>query len=240
MKPSDTIQSSSNLPQGLRYYDLIVGLFVAVLLISNIAATKLVGFGIFPFDGGTLLFPLSYIFGDILTEVYGFARARRVIWIGFLANALAAITFLVVGKLPAAGIWEHQAAFDAILGFVPRIVLASFVAYLAGEFSNSVVLAKMKVMMKGKHLWMRTIGSTLVGEGFDTLIFVVVAFAGVVPAKELMLMIVFNYVFKCGVEVIFTPVTYLIVGKLKRGEGVDVYDTKTSFNPFKMAAGTES
>lgn len=238
MKTSDTIQSSANLPQGLRYYDLIVGLFVAVLLISNIAATKLVGFGIFPFDGGTLLFPLSYIFGDILTEVYGFARARRVIWIGFLANALAAITFLVVSKLPAAGFWEHQEAFEAILGFVPRIVLASMAAYLAGEFSNSVVLAKLKVKMQGRKLWVRTIGSTLIGEGVDTVIFVVVAFAGIVPTRELMLMIAFNYVFKCGIEILFTPFTYLIVNKLKRGEGVDVYDDKTSFNPFKIAAGS--
>ncbi len=238
MTTHSNIQSSANLPQGLRYYDLIVGLFVAVLLISNIAATKLVGFGIFPFDGGTLLFPLSYIFGDILTEVYGFARARRVIWIGFLANAMAAITFLVVSKLPAASFWEHQASFDAILGFVPRIVLASFVAYLAGEFSNSVVLAKMKVKMQGKKLWMRTIGSTLVGEGVDTMIFVTVAFVGIVPARELMLMIAFNYVFKCGIEVLFTPFTYLIVNKLKRAEGVDVYDDKTSFNPFRMSAET--
>ncbi|MBU0690241.1 queuosine precursor transporter, partial [bacterium] len=188
----DSIQSSTELPRGLRYYDVIVGLFVAVLLISNIAATKLVGFGIFPFDGGTLLFPLSYIFGDILTEVYGFARARRVIWLGFLANALAAVTFLVVSKLPAAEIWEHQAAFEAILGFVPRIVLASFIAYLCGEFSNSVILAKMKIATKGRWLWTRTIGSTLVGEGVDTVIFVVVAFAGIVPMRELLLMIAFN------------------------------------------------
>ena len=237
MTEQATIQSSSELPRGLRYYDFIVGMFVAVLLISNISATKLVGFGIFPFDGGTLLFPLSYIFGDILTEVYGFARARRVIWLGFLANALAALTFWVVGKLPAAAIWENQAAFDAILGFVPRIVMASFVAYLAGEFSNSVVLAKMKVKMQGRHLWMRTIGSTLIGEGVDTLIFVTVAFAGIVPARELMLMIAFNYVFKCGIEVLFTPVTYLVVGKLKRAEGVDVYDTKTKFNPFRITTG---
>jgi hypothetical protein len=237
MTNQSTIQSSAELPRGLRYYDVIVGLFVAVLLISNIAATKLVGFGIFPFDGGTLLFPLSYIFGDILTEVYGFARARRVIWLGFMANALAAITFLVVAKLPAASFWEHQAAFDAILGFVPRIVLASFIAYLCGEFSNSVVLAKMKVKMQGKFLWMRTISSTLVGQGVDTVIFVVIAFAGIVPPRELMLMIVFNYVFKCGIEIFFTPLTLLVVGKLKRAEGVDVYDTKTSFNPFKMAAG---
>jgi uncharacterized integral membrane protein (TIGR00697 family) len=232
------VQSPVNLPRGLKYYDVIVGMFVAVLLISNISATKLVGFGIFPFDGGTLLFPLSYIFGDILTEVYGFARARRVIWLGFLANALAAATFLVVGKLPAAGIWENQAAYDAILGFVPRIVLASFIAYLAGEFSNSVILAKMKVKMQGRRLWMRTISSTLVGQGVDTVIFVTIAFLGVVPARELWLMIAFNYVFKCGIEILFTPVTYLVVNKLKRAEGVDVYDTKTKFNPFRMAAGT--
>ncbi len=223
-----------DLPRGLRYYDLIGGLFVAVLLISNIAATKLVGFGNFPFDGGTFLFPLSYIFGDILTEVYGFGRARRIIWLGFAANALAAATFALVTAMPPASIWPNQDAFVRILGFVPRIVFASLIAYLFGEFTNSVILAKLKVATKGKKLWARTIGSTLVGEAVDTLLFVTIAFYGVIPLNELGMMLAFNYVFKCGVEILLTPVTYAVVGYLKRNEQVDIYDTNTRFTPFSF------
>jgi len=219
-------------PHSLRYFDLIAGLFVAVLLISNISASKLVGMFGFPFDGGTLLFPLSYIFGDILTEVYGYSRSRRIIWLGFFCNALAALTFGVVAKLPPASVWPNQDAFVAILGVVPRIVLASFIAYLAGEFSNSFVLAKMKILTEGRWLWTRTIGSTLVGEGVDTLIFCTIAFAGTIPTNALWLMILFNYVFKCGTEIVFTPITYLVVGFLKRHEQMDVYDVGTRFNPF--------
>lgn len=229
-----------DLPRGLRYYDLIGGLFVAVLLISNIAATKLVGFGSFPFDGGTFLFPLSYIFGDILTEVYGFGRARRVIWLGFAANALAALTFAVVTALPPASIWPNQEAFASILGFVPRIVLASLVAYLFGEFTNSVILAKLKVATKGKKLWARTISSTLVGEAVDTLLFVMIAFYGVIPMNELWMMLAFNYVFKCGVEILLTPVTYAVVGYLKKAEQVDIYDTNTRFNLFGFGQSAAS
>lgn len=232
---SNWIVRPSDLPRGLRYYDLIAGLFVAVLLISNIAATKLVGFGEFPFDGGTFLFPLSYIFGDILTEVYGFARARRVIWLGFAANVLAALTFAVVAAMPPAAIWPNQEAFVSILGFVPRIVLASLIAYLCGEFVNSVVLAKLKIKTQGRKLWTRTIGSTLVGEAIDTTLFVTIAFVGVVPVRELWLMMAFNYVFKCAVEIVLTPITYAVVGFLKRREQVDVYDTDTRFTPFGFA-----
>ncbi|MCB1059945.1 MAG: queuosine precursor transporter [Calditrichaeota bacterium] len=232
MPNSNWIVLPRDLPRGLRYYDLIGGLFVAILLISNIAATKLVGFGSFPFDGGTFLFPLSYIFGDILTEVYGFGRARRIIWLGFAANILAAGTFAVVTAMPPAAIWDNQAAFESILGFVPRIVLASLVAYLFGEFTNSVILAKMKIATKGKFLWTRTIGSTLVGEGVDTVLFVMIAFYGVIPMNELWLMMAFNYVFKCGVEILLTPVTYMAVGYLKHKEQVDIYDTNTRFTPF--------
>jgi uncharacterized integral membrane protein (TIGR00697 family) len=230
-------------PHSLRYFDLIAGLFVAVLLISNISASKLVELLGFPFDGGTLLFPLSYIFGDILTEVYGYSRSRRIIWLGFFCNALAALTFAVVAGLPAASVWPNQDAFVAILGVVPRIVLASFIAYLAGEFSNSFVLAKMKILTQGRWLWTRTIGSTLVGEGVDTMIFCTIAFAGTIPGHSLWLMILFNYVFKCGTEIVFTPVTYLVVGFLKRHEQMDVYDVGTRFNPFlffKVPARTAS
>lgn len=234
MPPNNWIVLPRDLPRGLRYYDLIGGLFVAILLISNIAATKLVGFGSFPFDGGTFLFPLSYIFGDILTEVYGFGRARRIIWLGFAANILAAGTFALVTAMPAASIWDNQAAFESILGFVPRIVLASLIAYLFGEFTNSVILAKMKIATKGKLLWLRTIGSTLVGEGIDTVLFVMIAFAGVIPMNDLWLMMAFNYVFKCGVEILLTPLTYMAVGYLKHKEQVDIYDTNTRFTPFSF------
>jgi hypothetical protein len=240
MLPQNLLRQLKQAPPGLRYFDLITGLFVAVLLISNTTATKLVSFAGFPFDGGTILFPLSYIFGDILTEVYGYAHARRVIWMGFFANALAALCFYVVGLLPPASFWQNQAAYDAILGLVPRIVLASFIAYLCGEFSNSFVLAKMKIATQGRWLWMRTIGSTLVGEGVDTFLFIIIAFAGTVPSHDLWLMMAFNYVFKCGMEIVLTPLTYLVVGALKRAEQVDVYDTHTSFNPLLLFKTVEA
>lgn len=233
-------QSPEQVPRGLRHYDVISGLFVAVLLISNITATKLVEFKGFPFDGGTLLFPLSYIFGDILTEVYGYGLARRVIWLGFFANILAVLTFALVTALPPASVWTGQEAFAQILGVVPRIVLASLVAYLCGEFTNSTVLAKLKLKTRGRYLWVRTIGSTLVGEGVDTLVFVCIAFAGAIPAHDLWLMIIFNYIFKCGTEVVLTPVTYAVVKFLKKSERIDVYDVGTSFNPFLFRSAPKS
>ena len=217
-----------------RFFAIITGLFVAVLLISNVASTKIVDLGIFVFDGGTLLFPLSYIFGDILTEVYGYRKARQVIWTGFFSAALMSGVFAVVGFLPAAKGWENQAAYDAILGIVPRIVIASLIAYFAGEFSNSFVLAKMKIITKGKMLWARTIGSTVVGEGVDTALFAAIAFYGTLPLEIFIALVASNYFFKVGVEVIFTPLTYKIVNFLKREEGVDVYDYKTNFSPFKL------
>jgi len=217
-----------------RYFDLLLGLFVAVLLISNVASTKIVQLGPFSFDGGTILFPLAYIFGDILTEVYGYRLSRRVIWTGFAAAGLMSVIFIIVGRLPAAPEWNNQDAYDRILGFTPRLVLASLVAYWAGEFSNSFTLAKMKIATRGRWLWMRTIGSTLVGEGIDTLLFVVVAFWGVLPSPLLISVIVSNYVFKVGVEVLFTPLMYAVVRLLKRREGIDVYDYLTNFNPFSL------
>ena len=218
-----------------RYLDLITASFVAVLLISNIASTKIVEMGRFTFDGGTLLFPLAYIFGDVLTEVYGFHRARRVIWTGFLWIAIAAGVFALVDSLPAAPEYELQESFTAILGQTPRIVLASLVAYLAGEFVNSVILARLKVRTQGRHLWVRTTSSTLFGQGVDTVIFVLIAFGGVFSSGAIWDIISSNYVFKVGVEVILTPVTYLVVRWLKRSEGVDVYDRTTDFNPFRLA-----
>lgn len=227
---NQTNQNSKN----LLYFDIIMALFVAVLIISNIAATKILKLGPFTFDGGTILFPLSYIFGDILTEVYGYKRARRVIWTGFFCTFLMAAILMIVGKLTPAADWPFQDAYMAILGMTPRIVLASLIAYLAGEFSNSFSLAKIKIATKGKWLWLRTISSTVLGQGVDTLLFVVIAFAGIFPTSLLVVMIVSNYIFKVGVEVAITPLTYKVVGFLKRKEGVDVYDVKTNFNPFKV------
>ncbi|HDN79140.1 MAG: VUT family protein [Chloroflexi bacterium] len=219
-----------------RYFDIIMALFVAVLLISNIASSKILLLGPFTFDGGTILFPISYIFGDILTEVYGYRRSRRVIWMGFFCAALMAVTLSIVGKLPPAPGWEGQKAYEMILGMTPRIVLGSLIAYWAGEFSNSYTLAKMKIITKGRWLWTRTIGSTLVGEGVDTLLFCTIAFAGVLPWGLLSSVIISNYVFKCGLEAAMTPVTYQIVNSLKRAEQEDYYDYETDFNPFKLEA----
>jgi uncharacterized integral membrane protein (TIGR00697 family) len=218
-----------------KYFDLITALFVAVLLISNVASTKIMRLGPFTFDGGTILFPVSYIFGDILTEVYGYRRSRRVIWTGFFCTGLMAAVLAIVGALPPAQGWDNQAAYQAILGQTPRIVLGSLIAYFAGEFSNSYTLAKMKIWTGGRWLWMRTIGSTLVGEGVDTLLFVVVAFAGTMPWALLWSIIISNYVFKVGVEAAMTPVTYRVVSYLKRVEHEDVYDVGTDFNPFKVS-----
>lgn len=217
-----------------RYFDLVMVSFVAILMISNVASAKIVALGPFTFDGGTILFPLSYIFGDILTEVYGYARSRRVIWAGFGAAALMALVFWLVGIIPPAADWPHQQAYLTILGVTPRIVAGSLIAYFAGEFTNSWVLAKMKVLTRGRWLWSRTIASTLVGEGVDTLLFVMIAFFGALPGELLIAVVVSNYVFKCGVEALFTPVTYRVVNALKRAEREDYYDTHTDFNPFRL------
>lgn len=219
-------------PERFKYFDLITGLFVAVLLISNIASSKIVQIWKFTFDGGTILFPLSYIFGDILTEVYGYRRGRRVIWIGFFCALLMSLTLGLIGLIKPASGWEFQEAYMRILGQTPRIVAASLIAYFAGEFSNSFVLAKMKILTKGKWLFTRTIGSTIVGEGIDTVIFVLVAFLGVYSNSLVLLIIISNYIFKVSLEIIFTPLTYKIVGFLKRTEKVDWFDYRTNFNPF--------
>ncbi|HGY09493.1 MAG TPA: VUT family protein [Oceanithermus profundus] len=220
-----------------RYLDLITAAFVAVLIISNVAATKVVVLGPFTFDGGTLLFPLAYIFGDVLTEVYGYARSRRVIWTGFALLALASLTFSAVAALPALADPElapYAEAFDRLFGLVPRIVLGSLLAYWAGEFANSYVLAKMKVRSRGRFFGARALGSTLVGEAVDTGLFLLVAFAGVYPTYVLGRMFASNYVFKVGVEVVFLPLTYAVVGALKRSENEDYFDTDTDFNPFHL------
>ncbi len=217
-----------------KYFDIITAVFTAVLLISNIVSAKIARFGPFDFDAGTVLFPLSYIFGDILTEVYGYKRSRKAIWTGFICLILMAITLAVVQYLPPAKTWPNQAAYEIILGFVPRIVIASIIAYFLGEFTNSYILAKMKIWTKGKMLWSRTIGSTVVGELVDSVIFSLIAFYGTMPLSTLLNIMGTIYVFKVLYEIIITPVTYKVVSALKNAEGMDVYDTNTNFNPFNL------
>ena len=221
--------------KAFKYFGMISTFFVATLMISNTVATKLFSLGPLIFTGGVLIFPITYIFGDILTEVYGYSRARKVIWTGFAALIFMSLIYWVVGLLPSAPTWQNQAAYASILGFVPRIVLASIIGYWAGSFANSFVLAKLKLLTRGKHLWTRTIGSTIVGEGVDTVLFVLIAFYGTISGQILGLAIVSGYIFKVAYEVIATPVTYKIVGFLKRAEGIDHYDLSTKFNPFVLS-----
>jgi uncharacterized integral membrane protein (TIGR00697 family) len=221
--------------KAFKHLDTITALFVTVLLISNITSTKIVDLGPFTFDGGTILFPLSYVFGDVLTEVYGYGRSRKVIWLGFISALLMSVTLILVGALPPAADWAYQEAYEQILGLTPRIVAASLIAYFVGGFSNSFVLAKLKILTGGRQLWVRTIGSTLVGQLVDTAIFILVAFTNVVPNSLLLTLIVSNYLFKCGVEVLFTPVTYWLTGWLKQQEREDFYDVETDFNPFYLS-----
>jgi uncharacterized integral membrane protein (TIGR00697 family) len=211
---------------------IVVAVFVTCLIVANIMAVKLIGVFGLVFDAGTLIFPISYIFGDVLTEVYGFRRARQVIWLGFLCNLLAVGAISLGLVLPAASFWEGQAAYERILGYAPRLLAASFVAYLIGELANSFVLARMKVATEGRWLWSRTIGSTVVGQGFDSLIFVLIAFYGTIPTSALLSVILTQWVLKSAYEALATPFTYLVVGRLKRAEGVDHYDRDTSFNPL--------
>jgi len=217
-----------------KYFDLLLALFVLVLLVSNVVSAKILKLGPFTFDGGTILFPLAYILGDVFTEVYGYKKMRRVIWLGFLANILMAAIFIIVSKLPAAEGWNNQKAYEAILGWVPGIVIASIIAYWVGEFVNSFILAKMKIFTKGRFLWMRTIGSTLVAEFLDSLIFCVIAFLGKVPSALLFKIIISNYIFKVLIEILFTPITYWVANFLKKKEKIDTFDFQTNFSPFKI------
>ena len=236
-----------NTDKQYRYFDIIMAIFVTVLVVSNIASSakiidlkfKLIGIPM-AFDGGTLLFPISYIFGDILTEVYGYKRSRRVIWTGFLCLALASGTFWLVQHLPGETSWQEyagDASYAAILGGMATggIVLGSLSGYFIGEFSNSFVLAKMKVLTNGRWLWLRTISSTLVGELLDSTVFVLVATAlGVFPWELLTTLVVTNYLIKSGIEAMMTPFTYIITNRLKASENEDYYDRETNFNPFAV------
>jgi queuosine precursor transporter len=220
--------------RGFRYFSPLAMIFVSTLLISNIAAQKLFAFGPFTFSCGILLFPVSYIAGDTLTEVYGFSKTRLVIWTGLICNLILIATIQISIWLPPAQGWPLQEQFAATLGLVPRVVLASVLGYWAGEFVNSYVLAKMKVLTKGRHLWMRTVGSTVVGQAVDTIIFVVVAFYNIFPTGLLISAIFSGYLFKVLYEAIATPFTYAVVSFLKKREGIDVYDRNTDFNPFNI------
>jgi uncharacterized integral membrane protein (TIGR00697 family) len=233
--------------RAFRYYDLVMALFVTVVIVSNIASSaKIVDWGVslfglnLAFDAGTILFPVSYIFGDVLTEVYGYARARRVIWVGFGCLGVSSLIFWIVRIMPGEGSWQvyaGQEAYDKILGGMSTggIVIASLLGYFAGEFSNSFVLAKMKILTRGRWLWTRTIGSTLVGEGVDSLIFVLVAsLSRVFPWTLFGALVVTNYLFKVTVEIVMTPATYGIVDFLKQVEHEDYFDTQTNFNPFRV------
>jgi len=233
---SDPVKLNDRLPaeNTPRYFDIVAGLFVGIYLISQISSAKLVSLGPFVFPGAIVIFPVSYIFGDILTEVYGYARTRRVIWVGFVSAALLAIVLLVVQYLPPAPNWTLQTEFESLLGIVPRVIAGSLMAYWAGEFVNSYVMAKAKVWTGGRMLWTRTIGSTLVGQLVDSVVFGVVAFAGIVPWSVILTLAGSIYLFKVLYEILFTPVTYFVVGRLKKAEGVDVFDRSTDFNPFKL------
>lgn len=221
--------------QQFKYFDIIMTLFVSVLLISNLSATKLIEFGPIITDGGAILFPLAYIFGDILTEVYGYKYARRAIWMGFGVMLLAVACFTIVQYLPAASDWGNQEAFESILGFFPRIVLASLVAYLFGEFINAFVLAKLKIKTKGKYMGLRLISSTVIGQLLDTVVFGLIAFGGILSANDMIKFIYIGWIFKVLVEVIFLPVTYIVIRRLKAAEGVDAFDKKTNFSPAKFS-----
>ena len=221
---------------GFRYFDFMMAAFVAILLLSNvIGAAKPAQLWGFTFGAGILFFPLSYLLGDILTEVYGYARARRCVWAGFGAVLFMAFMSWVVVSLPPAPGWAGQAAYESVFGQVPRIVLASVAAFWAGEFVNAFVMAKMKIATQGKHLWTRTIGSTFFGQGVDSLIFYPLAFLGVWTTANVLTVMVTNWALKVAWEALLTPVTYAVVGFLKRREGVDVFDEGTSFTPFRAS-----
>lgn len=216
-------------------YVFVVALFVTDLLISNVIAVKTIQLGGVVLQAADLIFPVTYILGDVLTEVYGYKRARKAIWIGFSCNLFAVLAITLGQYLPAQPDWHDQASYDAILGSQWRIVAASFTAYFFGEFMNSYVLAKMKIWTEGKYLWTRTIGSTVVGQAFDTSIFLTLAFYGVMPTEVLLSLIGFQWLFKVAYETAATPITYLVVNYLKRHEGIDVYDRDTKFSPFALA-----
>lgn len=225
-------RTSTSSPYYSQWFVLITAVFITCLITANITAVKLVGVFGMVLPAGVIVFPISYIFGDVLTEVYGYRQARRVIWLGFFCNLIAVVAIWLGQVLPAASFWDGQAAYERILGYTPRLLVASFLAYLVGEFANSFVLAKMKIVTKGRWLWARTIGSTLVGQGLDSLVFITLAFVGTIPLSGLASAIVTQWLAKSVYEAAVTPLTYAVVNFLKRQEGLDVYDYETQFNPL--------
>ncbi len=224
-----------NTKSNFNYLTLLTAIFVTCLVIANITAVKLVSiFGLIV-PAAVVIFPISYIFGDVLTEVYGYKQARRVIWLGFGCNLLAVVAIWLGEVLPAASFWDAQAAYVRILGFAPRLLLASFIAYLIGEFANSFVLAKLKIATRGRWLWTRTVSSTLVGQGLDSAVCITIAFAGIIPPDALLTAVVTQWLFKSAYEVIATPLTYALTNFLKRREGIDVFDVTTNFNPLRVS-----
>jgi queuosine precursor transporter len=225
-------------PPRYRFLDALQVAFVVVLLVSNLLAQKICRFGPFAVSGAILLFPITYIFGDVFTEVYGYGASRRAIWLGFFATALLYIAAAITIALPADPGWRNQAAFATVFGFVPRILAASLIAFWAGEFSNSYVMAKLKQLTGGKWLWTRTVGSTIVGQAVDTALVICMTFGGVVSWRTILTMIVTGYFLKVSYEVIATPLTYIVINLLKRAEGGEADDAHTSFNPFRFTSGT--
>jgi hypothetical protein len=236
MEMSDAPAADPTHPRrAYRYYDLVMAAFVTVLLCANvIGAAKVAQVGGFTFGAGVLFFPVSYVFGDVLTEVYGYARARKVVWAGFAALAFASFMSWATLAFPPAPGWPHQAAYETVFGATPRIVLASLVAYFCGEFCNSYILAKMKLFTSGRLLWSRTIGSTIVGEAVDSLVFYPLAFLGLWERDLVIRVMLSNYLLKVLWEVVMTPFTYRIVSFLKRAESEDYYDRNTDFTPFSL------
>ena len=216
------------------WFVMVVAVFITCLITANIIAAKLIMVFGLVLPAGIIIFPLSYVFGDVLTEVYGYRRARRVIWLGFLCNLIVVLAVWIGQLLPPAPFWDGQGAYERILGYSPRILAASFLAYLVGEFANSLVLAKMKIATRGRWLWTRTIGSTIVGEALDSLVFMTLAFVGHMPLSVLASAVVNQWVIKSAYEAAITPVTYKVVRFLKEKEGVDVYDYDTRFNPLLL------
>ncbi len=216
------------------WFVFIVAIFITCLITANIAAAKLVQVFGLVLPAGTIIFPISYIFGDVLTEVYGYRQARRVIWLGFFCNFIVVVTIWIGQVLPPAPFWDGQKAYERILGYTPRLLVASFLAYLVGEFANSFVLAKMKIITEGRWLWTRTIGSTLVGQGLDSLVFMTLAFVGTIPVGGLLSAILSQWFVKSAYEAVVTPLTYIVVNFLKRREGLDVFDYGTRFNPLLL------
>jgi uncharacterized integral membrane protein (TIGR00697 family) len=220
------------------WFVLVVAVFITSLITANITAVKLIGLWGLVLPAGVVIFPVSYITGDVLTEVYGYAQARRVIWLGFFCNLLAVVVIWLVQIIPPVAFWDGQAAYERILGYAPRLLAASFLAYLVGEFVNAFVLAKMKIATKGRWLWTRTISSTVLGQGVDSLVFIVITFAGTVSAGTLAVGIITQWLVKSAYEAAATPVTYRVVGFLKRQEGLDIYDYDTRFNPLAIRGQT--